>query len=75
MNRRRWAILVVAALLAAVVAGLMYQRHERIDRWCAQYFDALQRQQNPDLARLTATIMVGFSIDAGECQRSRPPGG
>ncbi len=69
MNRRRWAILVAAALLVAVVAGLMFQRRERIDRWCAQYFDALQRQQNTELAKLTATVIAGYSRDVGECHR------
>ncbi len=67
MNRRRWVILVAAALLVAVVAALMFQRRERVDRWCAQYFDVLQRQQNPDLAKMTATVIAGFSRDVGEC--------
>jgi len=69
MNWRRWAILVVAALLAAVAADMMYQRHERIDRWCTQYSYALERQKDPALAKMTATIIEGFSIDPGECQR------
>lgn len=69
MNWRRWAILAVAALLAMVVAAVMFQQRERADRWCAQYFDALGRQHNPDLAKLTATVIEGFSIDVRECPR------
>lgn len=68
MNRRRWAILVAAVLLATVVAALMFQRRERADRWCAQYFDALGRQHNSDLAKLTATVVEGFSIDIRACE-------
>lgn len=55
--------------MTTVVAGLMFQRRERVDRWCSQYFDALQRQQNPELAKLTATVTEGFSIDVGKCHR------
>jgi hypothetical protein len=62
-------MLVAAILLVAMVAVSLYQRHQRTGRWCAEYFDALRRQQNPDLARLTATIIEGYSIDAGECER------
>lgn len=67
MHWRRWAILVAAGLLATAVAAMMFQRHQRTERWCARYFDALERQHNLDLAKLTATVIEGFSIDVSEC--------
>lgn len=69
LNWRRWTILVTAALLAMGVAAIMYQRRDRAERWCAQYFDALGRQHNPDLAKLTATVIEGFSIDLRACRQ------